>query len=223
MRDLLPSWLPRAAFEAVLIVFAVVLGFLVNEWRADREADATAQLAVTRIVEEMRDNLEALEAAAEYHAEIVENLTEIEMQIQSGELPSNANLFETVMPAMPMGISPPILSDVAWDYAGQTGALDTLDFEIMSEVARLYSVQELGTSTTWKMIIDAFFFNEESFETREITAKLSFMRLSFRELVSQEYSLISNYRSVIPRVEALVGVAAPSAEAAEAAEAAGAG
>ena len=65
MRDLLPSWLPRAAFEAVLIVFAVVLGFLVNEWRADREADATAQLAVSRIVEEMRDNLEALEAAAE--------------------------------------------------------------------------------------------------------------------------------------------------------------
>ena len=206
MRDLLPSWLPRAAIEALLIVFAVVLGFLVNEWRADRAADTRAHLALTRIVGEMRDNLEALETAAEYHAQIVENLDVIEAQVQSGELSSSANLFETVMPAMPMGISPPILSDVAWEYAGQTGALDQLDFEIMSEVARLYSVQELGTETTWKMIIDAFFFNEESFETREISAKLTFMRLSFAELVSQERFLIVSYRSVIPQVEDLVGM-----------------
>ncbi|MBO6796183.1 hypothetical protein [Maricaulis sp.] len=211
MRDLLPVWLPRAAIEALLIVFAVVLGFLVNEWRADRAAETRANLALTRIVGEMRDNLEALETAAEYHAQIVENLTAIEAEVQSGELPSSANLFETVMPAMPMGISPPILSDVAWEYAGQTGALDQLDFEIMSEVARLYSVQELGTETTWKMIIDAFFFNEESFEIREISAKLSFMRLSFTELVSQERSLIFTYRSVIAQVEALVGIE-PAAE-----------
>jgi len=211
MRDLLPVWLPRAAIEALLIVFAVVLGFLVNEWRADRAAETRANLALTRIVGEMRDNLEALETAAEYHAQIVENLTAIEAEVQSGELPSSANLFETVMPAMPMGISPPILSYVAWEYAGQTGALDQLDFEIMSEVARLYSVQELGTETTWKMIIDAFFFNEESFEIREISAKLSFMRLSFTELVSQERSLIFTYRSVIAQVEALVGIE-PAAE-----------
>ena len=104
------------------------------------------------------------------------------------------------MPSLPQGISPPILSDVAWTYAGQTGALDPLDFDLMADVARLYSVQELGTATTWQMIAETFFFNEESFEEHDITGKLSFMRLAFVELVAQERSLIANYQSVLPRV-----------------------
>jgi len=200
MKLYMPSWLPRAALEAVLIVFAVVLGFIVNEWREARHEDQAAQLALERIVEELDTNLQALEQAAEYHATIAEALGELEEQVRSGNLPSRGGLLETVMPSLPQGISPPILSDVAWTYAGQTGALDQLDFDLMADVARLYSVQELGTETTWQMIAETFFFNEESFEEHDITGKLSFMRLAFVELVAQERSLIANYQSVLPRV-----------------------
>ncbi|WP_300528731.1 hypothetical protein [Maricaulis sp.] len=200
----LPHWLPRAALEATLIVFAVVLGFLVNEWREDRDSAVEAELALSRIVVELEANLATLETAQAYHEQIGENLAGLEQQLASGELPSEGRLLDIAMSSMPQGISPPILSDVAWTYAGQTGALDQLDFELMAEVARLYSVQELGAETTWQMIAETFFFNEESFELRDVTAKVTFMRLAFVELAAQEDSLIHAYRTVLPQVRELI-------------------
>jgi hypothetical protein len=200
----LPHWLPRAALEATLIVFAVVLGFLVNEWREDRDSAAVAELALSRIVVELESNLAVLETAQAYHAQIAENLAVLEQELASGERPSEGRLLDISMPAMPQGISPPILSDVAWTYAGQTGALDQLDFELMPEVARLYSIQELGAEATWQMIVETFFFNEESFEVRDVTAKVNFMHLAFVELATQEDSLIRSYQAVLPQVRELI-------------------
>ena len=137
MRVFLPSWLPRAAAEAVLIVFAVVLGFLVNEWREGQDERERAQLALARIVDELEGNLEALERAAAYHASTAEALGELEQQLADGTLGSRGALLSVVAPAIPQGISPPILSDVAWTYAGQTGALDQLDFAVMADVAQI--------------------------------------------------------------------------------------
>ena len=55
------KFIAKASFEALMIVFAVILAFLVTEWREDNEADNRANLAVERIVLEMEANIAELQ------------------------------------------------------------------------------------------------------------------------------------------------------------------
>lgn len=196
----LPSWVGRALIEGTLIVFAVVLGFVVNEWRENRDERRAATIALERIAEEMEDNLEILRDVVAYHEEIAASLQELRGQVDAGEAPSTGVFIERTMPSMQQGIRPPLFNDVAWDYAAERGVLDSLDYELVAEVALVYRIQDLGAGTTWRMIAQAFFFNEESFETHELSGKLTFMALAFNELASQERSLIYTYERVLPMV-----------------------
>ena len=54
-------WLYKAAFEAALIVFAVMLGFLVTEWREDARQREQARVAIARIAQELDSNIAQLE------------------------------------------------------------------------------------------------------------------------------------------------------------------
>ena len=81
------AWLGRAVVEGVLIVFAVVLGFVVNEWRetvADRQA---AEDAMVRVAAEIEDNIAQLEAVVVYHEGVVALISDRLDEIESGDGP----------------------------------------------------------------------------------------------------------------------------------------
>lgn len=195
-----PAWFGRALFEAVLIVFAVMLGFLATEWREQNRAEANAYAALDRIVEEMEANLAELERVVEYHGAVRESLFGLIAEIEAGDAPANGNLIARITPELPQGVSPPLVSEIAWTIASERGELNQIEFDLVSDIAGIYNVQSLGVNSTWRMLIETSFFNESSFTDRELAAPLQFLALGFRELEMQEEALIRQYRELIPRV-----------------------
>lgn len=69
------AWLGKAVFEGVLIVLGVVLGFLVAEWRENRETEAAGRAALARIVLEIEANKQTVEGILPYHRKVADGLS----------------------------------------------------------------------------------------------------------------------------------------------------
>ncbi|WP_417477920.1 hypothetical protein [Maricaulis sp.] len=197
-----PGWMARALFEAALIVFAVVLGFVVNEWRETVDAERRADAALSRIVEEMTANRDALERVVGYHEQVSASLAGVAQALHDGEGEADGRLFETVGPIMPLGIQEPRLSHVVWSQASGQDVLANAEFGLIARIAGVYSMQESGVEATWRAVANTFFANADSYRTQELEPHLTFMSVAFGELASQERYLISEYEAAIPIVVA---------------------
>tara|TARA_R110002124_G_C8787779_1_gene501325 strand:- start:116 stop:751 length:636 start_codon:yes stop_codon:yes gene_type:complete len=193
----LPSWFSRAVVEAALIVFAVVLGFIVNEWREDVADRRAAEIAMGRVVAEMESNIARLDAVAGYHEAVVERIQVRLAEIEAAPMTGRSALFDELPQIMPRGINAPGLTRFAWEHAQQHGHLDVLPYENVSEVARVYTLQESGVEATWRQIVDLVFSGPQVMREEEIAPSLRFTLIGFQELASQERFLIDQYRTVV--------------------------
>ena len=124
--------LRAAALEAGLVVFGVVLAFAANEWREHRARVARAEHALESILDELRTNRDAVEAARQYHAGL---LAAIREAARTGVEPG----IET----FPRGfITPATVHRTAWESASATGALEALDLATLLKLSRVYEQQE---------------------------------------------------------------------------------
>lgn len=126
-------------FEAALIVLGVLLGLLANQWRTERAHDETARSALRAIRAELQGNHEQVERLLPYHQQIRDSLYVFSVRVTEGE-----NVVVTpsdMQRALPKGFSVPLLQTTAWELAKQTGAVNHMDFEIATDLARLYGQQ----------------------------------------------------------------------------------
>ncbi|WP_417494656.1 hypothetical protein [Maricaulis sp.] len=198
----LPSWFSRAVVEAALIVFAVVLGFIVNEWREDVADRHAAEIAMGRVVAEMESNIGRLEAVASYHEAVVERIQDRLAEIEAEPATGRSVLFDELPLIMPRGINAPGLTSFAWEHAQQHGHLDVLPYETVSETARVYTLQESGVEATWRQIVDLVFSGPQVMREEDITPSLRFTQIGFQELASQERFLIGQYQTVVDELRA---------------------
>lgn len=185
------AWIARAAIEAVLIVFAVVLGFVVNEWRAEVRAEREAAVALERIEREMANNAAILETVIPYHEGVIERIGVAVAAIESGEAPERGVFLMLIPEILPRGMQEPRLSRIAWDYAEQRGEMDPLDYALVSDLAYIYSTQDSGVESTWRAIVEQFFGRIEGVTEGELRPRLILMQFAFQELVAQERFLLS--------------------------------
>jgi len=198
----LPPWLGRALVEGGLIVFAVVLGFIVNEWRESVADHRAAEAAMNRVVAEVEANIAQLEAVVEYHEDVVSRIGERLAEIEAGGDPVVGVLFDEMPGIMPSGINAPSLSRFAWDHAQQHGRLDVLPYEIVAGTARVYEIQADGADSTWRKIVDLIFAGPEVMRPRDIEPSLRFTQIGFAELAAQERFLIDLYRRLLDQLHA---------------------
>jgi Tfp pilus assembly protein PilE len=68
------AWLPKALFEAALIVLSVLLALAVDEWREDRQRAERAEVALRSIRAELQENLQSVERARANHLAMRDSL-----------------------------------------------------------------------------------------------------------------------------------------------------
>lgn len=197
----LPSWFGRALVEGVLIVFAVVLGFLVNEWREDVADRRAAEAAMGRVVAEIEANIEALEAVAGYHEEVVERIGARLAELEASPEGAEGVLFDEFPRVLPRGVNAPGLSRFAWEHAQQHGRLNVLPYARVSEVARIYEMQANGVESTWRQIVELLFAGPEIMRPQDLGPSLRFTQIGFTELASQERFLIGQYERLLERLD----------------------
>lgn len=196
------SWLGRAVIEAALIVFAVVLGFIVNEWREDVSDRRAAEAAMTRVVAEIETNIAQLEAVVDYHEAVVERIDERLAEVEAVGEPVRGIPFDEYPELLPRGVNAPGLSDFAWAHAQEHGRLDVLPYDLVAATARAYGMQASGVEATWRQIVELLFAGPQVMREQDIEASLRFTQIGFTELASQERFLIRNYRQVLEELRA---------------------
>lgn len=180
----------KAVFEASMVLLAVLLAFLVTEWREDNRAEARANMAIERIVLELESNIAQLQVVAPYHGETGQLLADHAASIEAGDLPARGRFIEDAVDVMPRGLFPPQLTRTAWDYAVNSGVLDPVDYDVVADLAAAYSLQESGVNSTWRQMASTMFLNEENMAEGELSPRFQLLGLMFRELASQENFLI---------------------------------
>ncbi len=180
----------KAVFEALMIVFAVILAFLVTEWREDNRNKNRAHMAIERIVLELESNIAQLQVVAPYHGETGQAMSDYAGLIEAGEIPARGRFIEDAVEVMPRGLFPPQLTRTAWDYAVNSGVLDPVDYDVVADLAAAYALQESGVNSTWRQMASTMFLNEENMAEGELAPRFQLLGLMFRELASQENFLV---------------------------------
>ncbi len=187
--------------EALLIVFTVLLALTLNEWRTNVKERKLKDKALKNIISEIRSNKEDIESKLDYHLQISEN---IKLYLSNDSLWAtldHTSGIGAVSTIMTRGIANPNLQSGAWNSAVLSGVVNSFEYDVLYELSNLYQVQENGPNSTWK-IMAGFFSESSSFDpanARQVTMKF---QLAFRELYSQERSLLKDYEKALSLLEA---------------------
>ncbi|HOX26068.1 MAG TPA: hypothetical protein PLL30_09105 [Candidatus Krumholzibacteria bacterium] len=179
-----------ALFEAFFVVLGVVLALAANEWRQDRADRAHADRALAAIAEELRSNREGVLAAGEYHEERMSRIY--------GRGPQEPRLEAR---DFPRGfISPARVFRTAWDTAGETGALEHLDYAKVLALSRVYASQdryEHQARTAGELIYAELFRGG----TEAIVANQGNLAMVIGTFAYRERELVAEYDSLLVHLE----------------------
>ena len=142
LRERLWAKLPEVVFEAISIVFAVLLALAVDQWREERSLRRQAERARQAVMTEIRSNREELRA------------------VRANNDRWRGVIAETLIkPGVPDGMRPSMswamLSSGAWQTAQGSQASQYFDYEWLVEVAQLYEGQALFSTTQSQFYVES--------------------------------------------------------------------
>ena len=125
--------------EVALIVLGVMAGLMGNQLREEAALRKQSDKALGYIAVEMRTNLRQIEGVIEKHQALSDSLSALARQLDQLGRPANlGDLFKLA----PQGFGAVLMQRSAWDLANQTGAVANMDYDLSSELAAAYRLQE---------------------------------------------------------------------------------
>jgi len=175
--------------EGVFIVFSVLLGFAVGqyrEYRADREL---ARRALSSIQSELEHNLAIVEPYVPFHRAFVDKLDGVDVTAMHE---SGFMIFFKVRPPIPKGADTdvPLARRAAWDAASSSGALRLLDYDVVAGLSEIYGMQDHLRDAINRIPMS----NPTFFDVASAQASIQLARIAVREMVFAEETLVTQYR-----------------------------
>ena len=124
--------------EIALIMIGIFLGLAGNEWRLHRADQVRIDRALTHIQQELKANQKMVERISPYHSTMSDSLQILIRHIDESQ---NSIPFMALMSAMPRGFGVPSLQNNAWTLANRLGIINHLDYDLATELSRIYSLQ----------------------------------------------------------------------------------
>ncbi|MEM0961232.1 MAG: hypothetical protein AAGK21_01670 [Bacteroidota bacterium] len=124
------------AVQAVLIVFGVVVGLALNEWREGQSEKARTARVLAALADEISENRNGVTQTADYYGEIAQAALRVE-----ATRGSDALLDLGDVDGYQGDIGPSLLRG-AYDAAIATGALLNVDISLATKLTAVYSLQE---------------------------------------------------------------------------------
>jgi len=126
-------WLPRVIFESALITVSILLALGLDEWRENRETQATIRQAVSNFLSEIQQNKARIDDAAPFNLGLYEV---IDQRHKNGEIETMTDFI-----SMMDSYSPVALQSTAWETALATGSLAKMDYALVSALSLTYGLQ----------------------------------------------------------------------------------
>lgn len=126
-------WLPRVIFESALITVSILLALGLDEWRENRETEATIRQALSNFLSEIEQNKARVDDAAPFNQGLHDVM---EQRYKHGDIHSMSD-FIAIMDSY----SPVVLQSTAWETALATGSLAEMDYGLVSALSLTYGLQ----------------------------------------------------------------------------------
>ena len=126
-------WLPRVVFESALITVSILLALGLDEWRENRETEATIRQAMSNFLSEIRQNKSRVDDAAPFNQGLHDV---IQQRYDHGDIQTLSD-FISIMDSY----SPVVLQSTAWETALATGSLAEMDYGLVSALSLTYGLQ----------------------------------------------------------------------------------
>jgi hypothetical protein len=126
--------------EVVAIVSAVVLGFMVNDWRESRTRARAAESALTSLAQEMAHNHQRIEQTFAYYSWIYRQVREALDEQTALPAAERPRVYGYQLDGW-RGAMPPMLRSATWQIMVSTGTIADLPFEQADALAQVYNLQ----------------------------------------------------------------------------------
>ena len=126
------KWLLKGFVESIFVVASILLALAVDEWSQNRDFAELADQSLGIFESELVQNRARLADLSPYHQGIRDVLGRMDA------MPPETSDIRSIME----GLQTPVLLNAAWETALATGALNHMDFEVVSALSLTYSIQE---------------------------------------------------------------------------------
>ncbi|MBV7267772.1 hypothetical protein [Winogradskyella luteola] len=121
----------KVIFEFFSITFAVILGFLVNQWNENRKNTNLAEQSLERIIIEVKENQEKIAQKLTDHNETLALIRAIKKSVENNTAPTDDSV----------SFSFEFTNSSAWETAKLTEAISYMPLEKVSELSMVYDLQ----------------------------------------------------------------------------------
>jgi len=127
------KWLFKGFVESIFVVASILLALAVDEWSQNRDFAELADQSLGIFESEIQQNRLRLADLTPYHQGIRDLLGRM------NAMPPQDVDIRSIME----GLQTPVLLNAAWETALATGALNHMDFEVVSALSLTYSIQDV--------------------------------------------------------------------------------
>jgi len=177
--------------QAILIIFSVVLGFMLNELRQNIQQGKQVNKVLELIQKEIATNELLLNNNLEYHIKVVENFKAVVNNDDSLQQLINEEGFSLYYSLAPDGVLNRGPTNTAWETAKINGITGDIEYELLESLARTYQQQEIVYLPVTN-IIDVL-HSKNIYNELLIEANLNTIGMKFREMTGREYRLQQYY------------------------------
>ena len=195
--------LSRYAFEAILIVFSVLLALYLDNVIEERKEARTVDELISHIADEMESNLAIVDEWLPYHRSVID---EIDRYLASDALLQDLLSADGIDYGrlMERGLIQDFYNDLSWQLAQQSEMTSRIDFDVTYAISKAY-VSQHNVNLTLQRFAD-FVFERDTHDPDQLVSSLRILRNILAELAGQQSVLQHNY------LEALQAVGRMSAE-----------
>ena len=154
--------------EVILIFLGINLAIWFNDWNTSQKIDDSKEIAINKIEEEIRNNIEELVRAREINSRIpaaVEAMKQMQSEIHGGTVASIEEMsdFQTSFPNFfqatdsvmvstdlylyggdtTINLELAALTDIAWETTKDMGIASEFGFDCLYQLENMYNVQRL--------------------------------------------------------------------------------
>lgn len=129
------EWLPKILIESFLIALSILLALGVDDWKKERENQQLVREALANFEREIRQNKANIERRLPHHVRLRESLIVVN--------PKEVHTLQELRQKVDFqGLQVAFLVDTAWQTALTTNALTHMDYETVSRLSLIYTLQQ---------------------------------------------------------------------------------
>lgn len=182
----------RLLVESALIVFSVLFALFINRYAENQKTEQQKEIALERIVQEIRNNRAIIDSALKIHRKSLKNLQQAIIHendslriylAQRGYFDSKALGLLTDE----QSFYPTFPSNTSWQAAMATGIVSEFNYKVVETLAEVYDVQRFLMEKTLESITEVIYDPVDE----NVDRTLNTLLIQVNELVEQEHTTIS--------------------------------